>query len=121
MSKLIIARLGHPSLRMRSKSVSLKELKTNSFQNFVDALIKICDDNNGVGIAAPQVGINKRVIVVHIDPKNPRYKDKKLFPSTIIINPKITALATIIKEDWEGDLSCNLRALVPRPVSCEVT
>src|ERR1700727_1216581 len=120
MSKLTIVRLGHPALRTRSKSVSIKELRSVTFQKFLDDLADVCDKNDGVGIAAPQVNVNKRVIVVHVDPKNPRYKDKKEFPLTIVINPKIVTLDATTHDDWEGDLSCNLRALVPRSVSCVV-
>jgi len=121
MSKLTIVRLGHPALRTKSKAVSKKELLTKSFQKFLDELAKICDANNGAGIAAPQVGINKRVIVVHVDPKNPRYPGKKPFPLTIVINPKVVEKSKKTKEDWEGDLSAGIRGLVPRSVSCVVT
>lgn len=120
MSELKIVRLGHPALRAKSKAVTRKELKSKEFQKFLEDLAQICDKNDGVGIAAPQVGVNKRVIVVHVNPKNPRYPDKKPFPLTVIINPKVAARAKQIKEDWEGDLSCNLRALVPRATSCVV-
>jgi peptide deformylase len=120
MPVLKIIRLGHPKLRVKSKPVSNKELATKSFQKFLDDLAKICIKNNGAGIAAPQVGKNKRVIVVHVDPKNPRYPNKKPFPLTIVINPKITKRSTKITEDWEGDLSVGIRALVPRSVACSV-
>ena len=69
MSKLEIIRLGHPKLRRKSLAVTKRELKTKRFQDFIDDLCTICDANNGAGIAAPQVGVNKRVIVVHVDPK----------------------------------------------------
>lgn len=120
MPELTIVRLGHPALRAKSKPVSKKELATKQFQSFLDKLAKICDANKGAGIAAPQVGINKRVIVVHVDPKNPRYPHKKSFPLTIVINPKVIKKSQKEKEDWEGDLSAGIRGLVPRPVSCVV-
>lgn len=121
MKKLIIIRLGHPALRARSKRVTLKELRSPVFQKFLDELAGICDANDGAGIAAPQVGVNKRIIVVHVDPKNPRYPDKQPFPLTIIINPRVVERSGAVEEDWEGDLSCSLRALVPRHRSCIVT
>ncbi|MBI2074695.1 MAG: peptide deformylase [Candidatus Levybacteria bacterium] len=120
MATLKIIHLGHPALRTKSKPVSKRELATKSFQKFLDDLAKTCVKNNGAGIAAPQVGKNKRVIVVHVDPKNPRYPKKKPFPLTIVINPKITKYSKEKKEDWEGDLSVGLRALVPRSLSCTV-
>lgn len=117
---LKIIRLGHPKLRLKSKKVRSRELTGKRFQKFLDDLSAICIKNDGVGIAAPQVGINKRVIVVHVDPKNPRYTGKKPFPLTIIINPKIIKKSAEKKEDWEGDLSADLRGLVSRPVTCIV-
>jgi peptide deformylase len=116
-----LVRLGHPALRARSKSVIVRELRTKRFQKFLDDLADTCKFNKGVGIAAPQVGVNKRVIVVHVSPKNPRYPDKKPFPLTIVINPKITQKSSRTNEDWEGDLSADIRGLVPRSVSCVVT
>jgi peptide deformylase len=121
MALLKIVRLGHPALRVRSKRVGHKELAAPQFQKFLDDLAATCLKNDGVGIAAPQVATNKRVIAIHVDPKNPRYVGKKPFPLTLVINPKLIEKSKDIKEDWEGDLSCGLRALVPRPVSCIVT
>jgi len=120
MKILKVIRLGHPALRTRSKPVSKKTIGTKSFQTFIENLAQTCIKNNGAGIAAPQVGVNKRVIVVHVDPKNPRYPNKKSFPLTIIINPKIIKHSIDKKEDWEGDLSVGIKALVPRFITCTV-
>src|SRR3990167_6565713 len=89
MTALKIIRLGNPILRKKSTPVSLKALKSKSFQKFLDDMAKTCVKNNGAGIAAPQVGKNIRAIVVHVDPKNPRYPNKKPFPLTVVINPGI--------------------------------
>lgn len=113
--------LGNPILREKSRPVLRTRLASPAFQKFLDKLAKTCVKNKGVGIAAPQVGKNIRVIVVSVDPANPRYTGKKYFPLTIIINPKIVSKSDEMKEDWEGDLSVDLRGLVPRPVSCVVT
>lgn len=120
MKTFSMIRLGNPILRVKSKPVLQKELKTKLFQKFLDKLVITCLKNDGVGIAAPQVGVNKRIIVIIIDPKNPRYENKTPFPLTIIINPQVVNSSKIIKEDWEGDLSADLRGLVPRPVTCTV-
>jgi len=114
-------RLGNPLLRAKAQPVPAKKIQTKAFQKFLDTLVATCLKSNGVGIAAPQVGKSIRVIVVYVDPKNPRYPDKKPFPLTIVINPKVSKKAAQMKEDWEGDLSVNLRGLVARPVACVVT
>lgn len=121
MSQLEIVRLGHPALRTKSKAVEKREIQTPVFQKFLDELAALCLKFNGAGIAAPQVGVNKRVIVVNVNPANPRYPNHKPFPLTIIINPKVTWKSEKKQEDWEGDLSADLRGLVPRSVKCKVT
>lgn len=120
MSTLKIIRLGHPALRLRSRSVTKRELQGKRFQKFLDNLALICKKNDGVGIAAPQVGVNKRIIVVHVDAANPRYVGKQPFPLTVIINPKIISRSKEKKVDWEGDLSANIRGVVPRAETCVV-
>lgn len=121
MKPLTIVRLGHPALRKKSKSVTQSEIRLKKFQKFLDDLAEICVRNNGAGIAAPQVGVNKRIIVVHVDPKNPRYPGREAFPLTIVINPRVIQQSRVMDEDWEGDLSSNIRALVPRLRICVVT
>lgn len=120
MVVLKIVRLGHPILRLKSRSVTKRELKGKRFQKFLDELVAICKKNDGVGIAAPQVNVAKRVIVVHVDKENPRYSGKTPFPLTVVINPKVIAKSKEKREDWEGDLSVNIRGMVPRAISCTV-
>ncbi len=120
MSLLKIVRLGHPALRKKSKAVGKAEVVLKKFQKFLDDLAFTCVKNKGAGIAAPQVGVNKRVIVVNVDPKNSRYPNRPAFPLTIVVNPRIIQRSKQIEEDWEGDLSSNIRGLVPRAKTCTV-
>ena len=120
MTALSLIRLGNPILRKKSRQVTKRELRSETFQQFLDELAVLCLLKSGVGIAAPQVGVSKRVIVVNIDSKNPRYPGRKAFPLTIIINPKIIRHSSEMFEDWEGDLSVDLRGIVSRFVTCEV-
>lgn len=121
MSALRIVRLGNPILRQKAQVVPLKKIQTKAFQKFLVRLEQTCKRHNGVGIAAPQVGRSERVIIVYVDPQNPRYENKKPFPLRIVINPKMSKQSLQKKEDWEGDLSVNLRGLVTRSVTCVVT
>jgi len=69
---------------------------------------------NGVGLAAPQIGVNLRVVIFEVM-GNPRYPDEQAVPQTVLINPVITFLGNDIEEDWEGCLSVpGLRGIVPR-------
>ena len=69
---------------------------------------------NGAGLAAPQIGVNLRVVIFGVS-DNTRYPDAEVVPETVLINPVITTLNHDIEEDWEGCLSVpGLRGLVPR-------
>lgn len=59
---------------------------------------------NGVGIAAPQVYISKRVIIVASRP-NPRYPDAPDMPAVTMINPEIIEYSTETCLGEEGCLS----------------
>lgn len=69
---------------------------------------------NGVGLAAPQIGVNLRVVIFEVA-GNPRYPEAEAVPQTVLINPRITPLKKKMEEDWEGCLSVpGLRGIVPR-------
>jgi len=60
--------------------------------------LALAETGGGVGIAGPQVGINRRVILVQ------RF-DKKDAPVEYFINPKITWWSELLNKGPEGDLS----------------
>ncbi|HYR06044.1 MAG TPA: peptide deformylase [Gallionella sp.] len=69
---------------------------------------------NGVGLAAPQIGVSLRVVIFGMQ-QSPRYPDVEAIPETVLINPVITPLDDRTEEAWEGCLSLpGLRGLVPR-------
>ena len=69
---------------------------------------------DGVGIAAPQIGVNLQIIVFGFD-ADERSPDEEGVPETILLNPIITPLSDEKDEMWEGCLSVpGLRGLVPR-------
>jgi peptide deformylase len=69
---------------------------------------------NGVGLAAPQIGVNQRVVIFGVE-HNPRYPDAEPVPQTVLLNPVITPLSSDTEEDWEGCLSIpGMRGMVPR-------
>ena len=112
MTSLTILKMGTPSLRERSKEITnfdSKDLHT-LIQNLKDAM----KTHSGVGIAAPQIGVNQRVIVFGFE-NNPRYPNEKPVPLTVLINPILTPLSDEKIEGWEGCLSVpGLRGKVPR-------
>lgn len=69
---------------------------------------------DGVGLAAPQIGVNLRVVIFEVG-TNPRYPDAESVPQTVLINPLITPLSDAMEEGWEGCLSVpGMRGLVSR-------
>ena len=69
---------------------------------------------SGVGLAAPQIGVNQRVVIFGVE-HNPRYPDAEPVPQTVLLNPVITPLSSDTEEDWEGCLSVpGMRGRVPR-------
>lgn len=69
---------------------------------------------NGVGLAAPQIGINLRLMIFGFD-ANPRYPGEPAVPVTTLINPWLEILTEDTEQGWEGCLSVpGMRGLVPR-------
>lgn len=57
-------------LRKKSETVTRDELASNEMQTLIDDLLESMRIENGIGIAAPQVGVHKRIIIVD-DGKGP--------------------------------------------------
>lgn len=88
--------LTHPDNRLRTISdpVAKDDLASAKTQTFIDHLVEALHEYDGVGIAAPQVGIAKRVIVVQT----------KTGPE-VFVNPKILSKSLRVIESEEGCLS----------------
>ena len=69
---------------------------------------------NGAGLAAPQIGVDLQLVIFGFE-RNARYPDAPAVPKTVLVNPVITPLSTLMEEGWEGCLSVpGLRGIVPR-------
>jgi peptide deformylase len=113
MAVLDVVKMGNPLLRKVSAPVG-EELKTAPFQQTIDDMVATMRFQNGAGIAAPQVGILKRVFTMEMV-ENPRYPDKNPFPLYIVINPEIEILDETLVDSWEGCLSIpNIRGKLKR-------
>ncbi len=88
---------GHPTLRKVAKKVDLEELKDPLFQQLIDDMFVTMYDAPGIGLAAPQVNVSKRMFVVDLQ------NDKEQGPY-VVINPKFTVTEGEI-ESIEGCLS----------------
>lgn len=87
--------LRQPSVTVEKIDQEIKELINNMGETMFDA--------PGVGLAAPQVGVNKRIIVYDTHADNPDYNGEKQF--TALINPEIIESSGSIVSESEGCLS----------------
>ena len=108
-----------PVLRMGDAQLLQRAEPVNSFgSEELHILLEDMRDTmqalNGAGLAAPQIGVNLRVVIFGVQ-QSPRYPDAEAVPETVLINPSIMMLDEIIEDAWEGCLSVpGLRGLVPR-------
>lgn len=99
-----------PAKVLETKSSDVTEFN-DELRQFVQDMHDTMDDANGIGLAANQVAVAKRVLVIHIPFSENRYKDQeeeKREPwhnkRWTFINPVITKKAGLIR--WqEGCLS----------------
>jgi len=104
--------MGHPVLREKAKPV--EDLGSAELKKLVEDMKETMASKNGAGLAAPQVGVSRRVVIFGVD-ANPRYPDAEPVPFTVLVNPKLVMLTREVEEDWEGCLSVpGMRGVVPR-------
>ncbi|MCW1892561.1 MAG: peptide deformylase [Candidatus Uhrbacteria bacterium] len=97
----------HPDDRLRGKAedVLVQEITTPEFQAFADTFGAFMIESDGVGLAAPQIGLKKRIIAV-------LEKDK----INVYANPEILKASQALQESEEGCLSVpKTWGLVDRP------
>jgi peptide deformylase len=117
MSILKVARMGHPVLRKKARTMDKLELKTPTVQQFIDSMIDTMHEYSGVGLAAPQVHESLRVFVAMLDDDGSGEGDAIAF-----VNPEITVMGDQTLEGWEGCLSIpDFRGRVPRAQHVKVT
>lgn len=104
--------MGDPFLLQQSTPVD--EFSCDPLNQLITDLWDTMRSENGAGLAAPQIGVGKQVVIFGFD-SNTRYPDVQPIPQTILINPQITTLSKDKEEDWEGCLSLpGLRGQVSR-------
>ena len=115
-----IAHIGHPILRVPTRTVTSAELGGREIQRLIDDLIDTMREANGAGIAANQIHESVRITVVEVN-SNPRYPYKPKIPLTVLVNPEIEFLDDELVEINEGCLSVpNLRGNVMRHVNIRI-
>ncbi|MEO0410172.1 MAG: peptide deformylase [Cyanobacteria bacterium P01_A01_bin.135] len=109
--------LGNPILRQIAEPVTAISPET---QRLIDQMVTVLQRSNGVGIAAPQLGVSQRMLVVASHP-NPRYPYAPQMDPLPMVNPEVVRFAGTPVKGWEGCLSVpDQRGLVPRYPTVEV-
>jgi len=104
---MILEILTEPNKKLHEKCVKVKKFNNelaNLAKNMVETLFKY----NGVGLAAPQIGKNIRLIVIEYNKKRFEETENQNMPDIpllIIINPKIISHSKEVEVDIEGCLS----------------
>lgn len=96
VAPLTIRTLGDKVLRTPAKRVSQIN---DEIRELARAMLQTMYTSDGVGLAAPQVGIPKRLVVVDPEP------DKAHSPVYILINPEINQCRGTLEKGQEGCLS----------------
>ena len=93
---LEIYKLGNDVLRQNAKRISKVD---NSIRTLAKEMLQSMYAAKGIGLAAPQIGINKELLVIDIN-----FEDSAAEP-LILINPEISAYGTTLNSYEEGCLS----------------
>lgn len=114
MALLKIARMGHPVLRQRA--VPVDDPTAAGVRQLAGHMVETMDDAQGIGLAAPQIYVSRRLIVFQI-PTDRLEEDEPPGPAgtTILVNPEIEPVGEEMALGLEGCLSIpDLRGVVPR-------
>lgn len=106
-------------LREKAEAVPASEFNSSWLKELVQDMIAIMQEKGAVGIAAPQIGISKRVIVFGTS-YTKRRKPAVHIPDTVLINPSLKVLSEVKESGYEGCLnSGDLMGEVPRATEIE--
>ena len=106
-----ILKMGNPDLLKVSEPIDFEK---DDLTTLIEDMKETMKANDGAGLAAPQIGVFKRLVIFGFD-TNDRYPEAGSVPFTVLINPIITPLSDEKENGWEGCLSVpDLRGVVPR-------
>mgnify|MGYP003321786127 FL=1 len=107
-----ILKMGHPTLLEVAKPV--EKFNTSELDSIIEDMIDTMKENDGAGLAAPQIGLGMQLVIFGFD-SNERYPEADQVPFTVLINPVITPIGDEEEDGLEGCLSVpGLMGVVPR-------
>ena len=112
---LKVLKEGAKELQEVSTPWDFKNDDSNVLSNLIVSMKKTMRIEGGIGLAAPQVGVNKRLFVIEVRP-NDRYSNLPSIPFEVFINPVILKFERRTSDFEEGCLSVdNFRIIINRP------
>ncbi|MCY1068910.1 peptide deformylase [Nannocystis sp. RBIL2] len=125
-----IVQAGDPVLRSRAAELAVERIPTPEIQELVDRMIATMRAAPGVGLAAPQLGVPLRILVLEdraelmarLTPAELRERERVELPVHVFINPVLRPIGDDRRTFFEGCLSVHgYTALVERHAEVEVT
>lgn len=122
MGKVLrIREVGDPILSVKCNEVDIKNISKEILEEIED-LKETLNFTDGFGIAAPQAGINRIIVIIQVNKDKCTYKDCEEVPTTVMINPQWRKLSDDTDIEFEGCLSVpSIRGKVERYKKIEVT
>ena len=113
--------MGNPLLREVAKEFTKDEILSGDMQDLITDMWDTMYAYDGIGLAAPQIGLSRQLAVIHLEEDSERYPELVESKKFIIFNPSISVLDETKQEFWEGCLSVpGLRGPVSRPRKIKV-
>jgi peptide deformylase len=97
LSEIVIVQ--DPVLRKKAHKVTIFD---SDLQNLIDDMVESMREAPGVGLAAPQIGVSMRVVVVEYGKEDDENAPLKLY---MLVNPEITRASDTLVTGTEGCLS----------------
>ncbi len=110
MAILKIARMGHPILTRRAGEI--EDVFAPEIQRLLADMLDTLSDADGAGLAAPQVHVARRLVLLFRVGGEP---DAEAAPLTALFNPVVEPLSEEMEPGWEACLSLpGMMGEVPR-------
>lgn len=95
------------ALYLTPRRITQDEFNTPELNTFIDTMNAVMMREEGVGIAANQLGKRLQIFIIEAMDDNPRYKVLGTVSNQVFINPIITKVSEERKNFWHGCLSAN--------------
>ncbi|WOK98639.1 hypothetical protein Cni_G07351 [Canna indica] len=125
-----IVKAGDPVLHEPADEVPLQEIGSEKIQKIIEDMVAAMRKAPGVGLAAPQIGVPLKIIVLedtkeyisYAPKKEIKAQDRRPFDLLVIVNPKLKKKSNKTAYFFEGCLSVDgFRAVVERHLEVEVS